>query len=89
MPITTYLDSHHFDAETKRVIGVAFELARSALRLTDRDDAIAEIVAEMIIQLAKAGECNPDLLCEQALNALRANTRADIPMSELAKPQSR
>jgi hypothetical protein len=85
MPITPHLNGHYFDAETKRVMAVAFELARSALRLADRDDASTQTVAEMIIQLAKAGERNPDLLCENALNSLRA-LKADISISELGKP---
>ena len=28
MPITQFLDGHHFDIETKRVMGLAFEMAR-------------------------------------------------------------
>ena len=31
MPITPYLDGHKFDPETKRVMGVAFEMARVPL----------------------------------------------------------
>src|SRR5690349_7919477 len=31
MPITPFLDGHSFDSETRRVMGVAFELARLAL----------------------------------------------------------
>jgi hypothetical protein len=41
------------------------------LRLTDRDDPIVAIVAKRIIELAKAGERSPDLLCDLALNDLR------------------
>jgi hypothetical protein len=72
MPITSFLDGHKFDPETNRVIGVAFEMTRRALHLIDRDDPIIEIIAKKIIELAKAGERNPDLLCERALNDLRA-----------------
>jgi hypothetical protein len=42
------------------------------LGLTDRDDRVNSIVAERIIELAKAGERNPDILCEQALKGLRS-----------------
>ncbi|MEA2955659.1 MAG: hypothetical protein QOJ58_1156, partial [Alphaproteobacteria bacterium] len=28
MPITPYLESHRFDPETTRVMGIAFEMAR-------------------------------------------------------------
>ena len=60
MPITPYLDGDHFDPETKRVMGVAFEATMAALRLADREAPFATIVARKIIALAKAGESNPD-----------------------------
>jgi hypothetical protein len=69
MPITVYLDGYKPDPETKRVMGVAFEMTRAALRLVDRDDLA--VIAKKIIELAKAGERNPDLLCERALKDLR------------------
>jgi hypothetical protein len=74
MPITPYLDcdGFRFDPETKRIMGVAFEMTCAALRLADRDDPVVAIVAKKIVELAKAGERNPDLLCEQALRDLRA-----------------
>jgi hypothetical protein len=71
MPITPFLDGQKFDPETKRVMGVAFEMTRAALRVTDRNDPIIEIIAKKIIELAKAGERNADLLCERALKDLR------------------
>jgi hypothetical protein len=71
MPITPFLDGQKFDPEAKRVMGVAFEMTRAALRLTDRNDPIIEIIAKKIIELAKAGARNPDLLCERALKHLR------------------
>jgi hypothetical protein len=71
MPITIYLDGYKPDSETKRVMGVAFEMTRVALRLNDRDDLAVAIIAKKIIELAKAGERNPDLLCERALKDLR------------------
>ena len=67
MPITPYLDGQRFEPETKRVMGVAFEMARAALRLADRDDPIIRLLAYKVIALAKGGELNPDLLCERAL----------------------
>jgi hypothetical protein len=71
MPITPFLDSHNFDPETRRVMGIAFEMARVALRLSDRTDLINEIIARSIIELAKAGQRDPDLLCEGALRSFR------------------
>jgi hypothetical protein len=72
MPITPFLNGFKFDPEATRVMGVAFEMARAALRLADRDDPAVAIIANRIIELAKAGERNPDLLCERVLNDLRA-----------------
>ena len=42
-----------------------------ALRLSDRTDLINEIMARSIIELAKAGQRDPDLLCEGALRSFR------------------
>jgi hypothetical protein len=71
MPITPYLDGISFDHETKRVMGVAFEMARTALRRSDSGDPVVAIVARKIIALAKDGEINPDLLCDKALMGLQ------------------
>jgi hypothetical protein len=53
-------------------MGVAFEMARVALGLADRSDLANEIIAKRVIKLAKAGERNPDLLCEGVLKEFRA-----------------
>jgi hypothetical protein len=55
MPITPFLDGQQFDTETKRIVGIAFEMARIALGLTERTDPINEIIAKRIIELAKTG----------------------------------
>jgi hypothetical protein len=70
MPITPYLDGFSFDAEAKRVMGIAFEMTCVALRV-NRTDPIAEKVAKRIIELAKNGERNPDRMCDDALDAVR------------------
>ncbi len=68
-PSRQFLNGERFDPETTRIMGVAFEAARIALRLADRGDAFAPIVAKRIIELAKGGERNPNVLCEAALEA--------------------
>ena len=73
MPITIFFDGYKPDPETIRVMGVAFEMVRAALRLNDRNDLAVEIIAKRIIDFAKEGERNPDLLCERALRDLRAS----------------
>jgi hypothetical protein len=87
MTITPYLDGCRFDPETKRVMGVAFEMTRAALRLADRDDpATQTAVANKIIELANLGERDADQLCELALKDFRggherdaAKARRDVP----------
>jgi hypothetical protein len=67
MPIRSLLDDHRFDPETTRIMAVAFETAHIALRLSDRDKITEARIAERIIELTKAGERNPDILCERVM----------------------
>ena len=67
MPIRMYLDGQQFDAETIRVMGVAFEMTRVALRVENEADPIREIIANKIIELAKGGERDANELCERTL----------------------
>ena len=84
MPMTRFLDAHRFDAETRRVMGIAFEMAQVALRPSYQDDLAHEIVAHGIITLAKAGERDPELLCEGALKSFRARRcGGDQPLATL------
>ena len=46
MPIRPYLDGQKFDLETTRLMGIAFEMARVGLGLSDRDELAKEIVAK-------------------------------------------
>ncbi len=71
MPLTSFLKGTAFDPEATRAMGVAFEKACAALQLADRTDPVVELVAKRIIVLAKAGERNPDRLCEGVLKELR------------------
>jgi hypothetical protein len=70
MPITPFLDNGRFDPEATRIMGVAFEWFGWPSGL--RTGAIYEVVARRIIELAKTGERNRDLLCERALKEIRA-----------------
>ena len=71
MPITPYLNGRNFDAETKRVLGVALELVCVALRTGDCGDDVKQCIANTLIELASGGERNPDTLCESALKLIR------------------
>ena len=71
MPITPYLNGERFDAETRRVLGVALEITCLALRIGDCDDGVKQAIAAKLIELAEAGERNPDILCERVLEKIR------------------
>jgi hypothetical protein len=58
-------------AETRRVLGVAFELVCVALRTGDCDDDVKQYITTQLIELASDGERNPDVLCERALKLIR------------------
>jgi len=50
-------------------------MTRVSLGLTD--DLADGIIAKQIVELAKTGERNPDLLCEGALTTLRGHLFGD------------
>jgi hypothetical protein len=75
MPITRYLGDFDASPETKRALGVALEMTRVSLGLGD--NFADGIIARRIVELAKAGERNPDLLSEGALDKLRGHLYAD------------
>ena len=55
MPIAPYLNGQRFDPETKRVLGVAFELVCIALRIGDSDDDVKRALAMKIVEHVKVG----------------------------------
>ena len=67
MPIRSHLKGQEFDPEMVRVMGLAYEMALIALRLTDRGDIANDVVAHKIIEHAKTGERDPEHLCEAVL----------------------
>ena len=71
MSINPYLNGVRFDPEARRVMGVALELVCIALHTGDCDDHVKQAIADKIIALAKAGERNPDILCERVLEEIR------------------
>ena len=80
MPIRAYLQGHRFDAETARLLGVAFEMAIVALQHADRVvSPTREAVAQKIIELAKAGERDPGRLCDATLEALATSPAVTDP----------
>ena len=77
MPIRPFLNGQTFDPETARLVGIAFEIARVAIKR--RADVSDEMIARTIIEFAKAGERNVDVLCQAALNAPTGAVSAPNP----------
>jgi len=75
MAMTAYLDDLDVDAGTKEVLDLALEMTRTALGLAD--NFANGIIATRIIELARAGERDPDLLSEGALKTLRGQLFGD------------
>jgi hypothetical protein len=90
VPIRTFLHGQNFDPETIRLLGVAFEMARAAVKCPR--DLSDEIIARRIIELAKAGERNAEVLSEAALNvpagAVSAPNPPPLPASPPEPPRS-
>ena len=75
VPIRPFLGDQNFDPETTRLMGIAFETVRAAIKRPG--DLTDEMIARKIIDLAKAGERNPDLLCQAAIEELRGHLCSD------------
>jgi hypothetical protein len=67
MPITPFLGGRKFDSGAIAAMGLAYEKVRAALGIVHRNDRLNEIIARKVIELAQAGETDPDRLSEQAL----------------------
>jgi hypothetical protein len=67
--LALYPGAANVDPETKRVLDVALEMTRISLRL--EDDFANGMIVKQLIESAKTGERNPDLLCEGVLKILR------------------
>jgi hypothetical protein len=75
MATTAYLEEFDVDAGTKEVLDLALEMTRTALGLAD--NFANGIIAKRIIELARAGERHPGLLCEGALKNLHGHLFGD------------
>ena len=79
-----------FDAETTRLMGLAFETSIEALRNWGVLDPPREAIAKAIIDLAKGGERDPERLCDAALKGRQAAIVSDpSPRPPHASPRVR
>ena len=90
MPLRQYLDGEKFDPETTRLLGIAFEFAIQALHNWGVVDPPRETIARAIIGYAKAGERDPERLCDLAVEAYSKLIITDPnPLRPRASPQAR
>ena len=55
MPIRPYLQGQAFDPDTIRVMGTAFENVCKQLGILDKHDAVTNIIARAVIDMAQRG----------------------------------
>jgi hypothetical protein len=79
MPIRPYLHSHRFDAETTRLMGIAFETVIAARYTRGDVDPPRDLIARIIIDLAKTGERDPERLSEAALKVVSVYPTVTAP----------
>jgi hypothetical protein len=85
MPIADLLQKEQaagavFGPEDIKALTAAFEEAVKRLSVTDRQSAMATLVAQKIIQLAKEGERNPTRLTENVIQLFRDNPIPDVTL---------
>jgi hypothetical protein len=77
MAIRAYLERQTFDGETIRLMGIAFEMALGSFSATPGfDDPVRAALAHKIIALAKAGDRDPERLCEGDLEGCQPSRSA-------------
>jgi hypothetical protein len=59
-----------FNQEEVERLAAAYEEALRALHISDRDDPINKVIAQRIIEGARAGERDPNTLCQMAIKDL-------------------
>jgi hypothetical protein len=68
-----------FGPEDIAGLTTAFEAALSKLGLVDRNDPTTLTLAKLIIELATAGEREPQRLCDSALKRLSTSPQQHMP----------
>ena len=71
MPLTPYLKEGVFDPQAIDAMNTAYMAVCKSLQLSPRDNHITQIVARKIIEIAGAGEQNPERMHDLALIALK------------------
>jgi hypothetical protein len=69
-----------FDPEVTHAMGLAFDEACKALRLSDMSSQTARLVAKKIIELAQQGEHDPICMRTAVLAGFRSGPRPPDPL---------
>jgi hypothetical protein len=89
MPFSRYNTA--FNADLMEAMRAAFYRVCGVLQLSgDREDPLTEIVVEKIVELAKAGERDPEVLCIDVLAQLEmpAQSEARAPSEQAPPPMT-
>jgi hypothetical protein len=76
MPIYGLIQRRVFAPELVTTMGEVFEDLLKTLEVSDRNDAVAELVAHKVIALVQSGERDPDRLKQLTLEAIQAQRPA-------------
>jgi hypothetical protein len=71
VPLYRLLQEGTFDPDAVAAMSAAFEEACRALGLAERTDPLRDLVAQKVIDCARAGERDPVRLRESVLKAIR------------------
>jgi hypothetical protein len=71
MPLTPFLKEATFDPEAVKAMSAAFEAVCQSLQLVNRSDALTEIVARKVIEVAGTGERDAVRIRDLVLLALK------------------
>lgn len=67
MPINRILQEYSLAPDEVSHLVLAYEAALELLRPTDQTDAIKEVLAKKIFEIARSGEQDPPKICARAL----------------------
>ena len=70
MPLTPFLKGGNFDPRAIEAMSAAFEGVCASLQLLNRTDPVTEIVARMVVEVARTGERDPERIRDLVLISL-------------------
>ena len=67
LAIRQHLKASEFDADTTDIMIEAYECARRELKLPSGHSATTARIADHVLEMAKAGERDPNVICKRVL----------------------